>query len=51
MNKVVEVEETKNIETLVEEKLECSAESMLNKEKEESVEKDHDSTGGPILTI
>ncbi|KAH9298440.1 hypothetical protein KI387_030122, partial [Taxus chinensis] len=46
-----EREETKAIETLEEEKLEHSADPVLNAKKEESVGKDHSSTRGPNLTI
>ncbi|KAH9309042.1 hypothetical protein KI387_036953, partial [Taxus chinensis] len=49
--KVAEREEIEAIETLEEEKLKRSVEPMLNKEKEESAEKDHGKNGGPILTI
>ncbi|KAH9301096.1 hypothetical protein KI387_012679, partial [Taxus chinensis] len=49
--KVAEGEETKAIETLEEEKLEHNAELLLDEEKDESVERDHGSSGGPILTV
>lgn len=51
VKKAVEREVEKIIETLVEEELECSAELVMNEDKEESMKKDHGSTGGPTLTI
>ncbi|KAH9298012.1 hypothetical protein KI387_029694, partial [Taxus chinensis] len=50
VNKVVEREAEKIIETLVKEALECSVDLVMNEDKEESGEKDHGSTGGPTLT-
>ncbi|KAH9308422.1 hypothetical protein KI387_036333, partial [Taxus chinensis] len=49
ITKVVERKEIKAINTLEKEKLEHGVESVLDEDKEKSVEKDHGSTKGPIL--
>ncbi|KAH9317079.1 hypothetical protein KI387_018848, partial [Taxus chinensis] len=41
----------KIIEALVEHELECSADIVMEEDKEESIGKDHSSVGGPSLSV
>ncbi|KAH9298640.1 hypothetical protein KI387_030322, partial [Taxus chinensis] len=51
ITEIAEREAKKMLEALVDQELECSADIVLKEGKEESIEKGHDSLGGPALTV